>query len=100
MHELYQEVSIDQALQEEIPVKKSSDDERELFYCPVYEGFIGDYDCSEISVGIRYERFFNDGIPYLLDIDMAVARKERCFSCVRFPPYFQPLVWNGGQEKA
>ena len=100
MHELYQEVSIDQALQEEIPVKKSSDDERELFYCPVYEGYIEDYDCSEISVGIRYERFFNDGIPYLLDIDMAVARKERCFSCVRFPPYFQPLVWNGGQEKA
>ena len=100
MHELYQEVPIDQVLPEELPREKNNDDERELFYCPVYEGYIKDYDCSGISVGIRYERFFNDGIPYLLDIDMAVARKERCFSCVRFPPYFQPLVWNGGQEKA
>lgn len=100
MHKIYQKVPIDQAFQEETPREKNSNDERELFYCPVYEGYIEDYDCSEISVGIRYERFFNDGIPYLLDIDMAVARKERCFSCVRFPPYFQPLVWNGGQEKA
>ena len=100
MHKIYQKVPIDQAFQEETPREKNSNDERELFYCPVYEGYIEDYDCSKISVGIRYERFFNDGIPYLLDIDMAVARKERCFSCVRFPPYFQPLVWNGGQEKA
>ena len=75
MHKIYQKVPIDQAFQEETPREKNSNDERELFYCPVYEGYIEDYDCSEISVGIRYERFFNDGIPYLLDIDMAVARK-------------------------
>jgi hypothetical protein len=95
MQDLYQKVSIEQTLQEETPLKKSSDDERELFYCPVYEGFVEDYDCSEICVGIRYGRFFNEGIPTLLDIDVALARKKLCFSCVRFPPYFQPSALNG-----
>ena len=100
MHELYQEVPIDQVIPEELPREKNNDDKRESFYCPVYEGYIEDYDCSEISVGIRYERFFNDGIPTLLDIDVAIARKERCFRCVRFPPHFQPPIWNCGWEKA
>lgn len=99
MRELYQEVPIDQVLPEEMPQAKGSEGERELFYCPVYEGFIQDYDCSEISVGIRYERFFNDGIPNLMEIDVAMSRKDRCFSCVRFPLHFQPSVWNSGRKK-
>ena len=53
MHELYQEVPIDQVLPEELPREKNNDDKRESFYCPVYEGYIEDYDCSEISIGIR-----------------------------------------------
>ena len=60
------------------------------FYCPVYEGEVEEYDCSEISTGIHRGRFVNDGIPFLMDIETALSRKVRCQSCARCPEHYRP----------
>lgn len=60
------------------------------FDCPVFEGQVSDYDCSEISTGIHLRRFIDDGIPFLMDIRAALARKHRCHACHRCPNHYKP----------
>jgi hypothetical protein len=90
MRKLYEKVPLDQVLPDEMPQAKGAESEPELFYCPVYEGFVEEYDCSEICVGIHRARYINDGIPYLMDINTAMARRDWCYGCKRFPPHFRP----------
>lgn len=59
------------------------DGERAFFYCPVYEAYIDWCDCSEIRCGIRKGYYYNDGIGYLMDITLALAREGRCLDCAR-----------------
>ena len=51
------------------------------YWCPVYEGMISDYDCEEISFGADRGYFVNDGLPFLMDIEKVIAKKDLCLSC-------------------
>ena len=44
------------------------------YYCPVYEGKICEFECDEISAGIFRGSFADDDIPFLMDLDTALAR--------------------------
>ncbi len=63
---------------------------KNVFYCPVYEGQIEEYDCVEISTAIHIGRFIDDGIPFIMSIETALKRKHRCFACPRCPQHFKP----------
>lgn len=53
------------------------------FYCPVYEGMITDYDCSEISCGVSIGYIPNDGIPPLMSLSTIQSRRNFCLLCNR-----------------
>lgn len=53
------------------------------FYCPVYEGMITEYDCSEISCGVSIGYIPNDGLPPLMSLDAIQARRNFCLLCNR-----------------
>lgn len=53
------------------------------FYCPVYDGYISEYDCCEICCGAIDGRIPNDGIPELMDIKIITQRRQWCLDCVR-----------------
>ncbi len=53
------------------------------FYCPVYDGYISEYDCCEICCGAIDGRIPNDGIPELMDIKVITERRQWCLDCVR-----------------
>lgn len=68
----------------------------QAFYCPVFEGKISQYDCNEISTGIFRGSFIDDGLPFLMDLGVALSRRHRCQACPRntdnfVPPYGSPM---------
>lgn len=53
------------------------------FYCPVYEGNITQYDCDEITCGLKMGYFINDGIPPLLSMATIKSKEHLCYACDR-----------------
>ena len=56
----------------------SMDDE---FWCPLFGGMISNYDCNELSYGAENERFINDGLPFLMDIEKVINGRALCINC-------------------
>lgn len=57
----------------------------EKFFCPLYNGDVSEYDCDEIVYAAYTGRHLNDGIPFLLDIEVIIEKKDICFSCLKNP---------------
>jgi len=74
--------------QHQIGQKEESMIQEQEFYCPVFEGKITQYDCDEISTGIFRGRFVDDGLPYLMDLEVALSRRHRCKMCPRISDYY------------
>lgn len=53
------------------------------FFCPIYSGNINQYDCDEISCGVNNGWIPNDGLPFLMDIETILRKREICLACER-----------------
>lgn len=55
------------------------------FFCPVYEGNITQYDCDEITCGLKMGYFINDGVPPLVPMATIKSKEHLCYACDRNP---------------
>lgn len=54
------------------------------FFCPIYSGNVNQYDCDEISFGVKNGWIPNDGLPLLMDIETILRKRELCLACERY----------------
>lgn len=55
------------------------------FFCPLYEGNITQYDCDEITCGLKMGYLINDGLPPLVSMETINSKKHLCYACDRNP---------------
>ena len=54
-----------------------------LFYCPVYDGRISQYDCDDICCGVKNGWMPNDGIPPIMEMKDIKKKAALCRKCSR-----------------
>lgn len=54
------------------------------FFCPVYDGLVDQYDCDEISCGVKLGWIPNDGVPPLMEMKAIRKKAHLCKQCPRF----------------
>lgn len=55
------------------------------FFCPLYDGNITQYDCDEITCGLKLGYYINDGLEPLVPLHIAKSKAHLCYSCERNP---------------
>jgi len=53
----------------------------EEYYCPVYDGVISTYDCSEVSFAAKHGWIPNDGLPPLMEVHQIAPKAGICKNC-------------------
>lgn len=55
------------------------------FFCPIYERNITQYDCDEITCGLKTGYFINDGLAPLVSIGTIKDKAHLCKACDKNP---------------
>ncbi|MGI6361837.1 MAG: hypothetical protein ACOX05_06080 [Bacillota bacterium] len=65
------------------PILQDEPSDKAEIFCPLYEGSISQYDCDEISRGVKHGCMSNDGLSKLMDIELIKKKREVCLACKR-----------------